>query len=100
MGRTITNAEAEQHLQSPPRRFAHRTDTATMREVSRKSHDARDRALKLAEKMTPADAVSVAQTLLVHVYADGIDYGDFQSAQAVEKYVGQAIRALRGLSLS
>jgi hypothetical protein len=42
----------------------------------------------------------LAQRLLVHVDAFGIDYGDFQSAQAVQKYVRRAIGALRGLSLS
>lgn len=52
------------------------------------------------DDLTPADAVRLAQRLLVAVNDQGIDYGDFESAQATEKYVRQAIRALRGLPLS
>lgn len=54
-----------------------------------------------ARELTPNDAVRLAQRLLVAVDAYGIQQRpDFQSPQAVQKYVRQAIRALRGLSLS
>ena len=59
-----------------------------------------DRMCATAEGLTPAQAVNLAQRLLVAVDDNGISYADFQSAQAVQKYVGQAIRALRGQSLS
>lgn len=93
----MSAADKAAHLESAPRKFARRTLEPASREKSRR---ARDRALKAAESMTKADAVAVAQTLLVHVFADGIDYEDFQSAQAVERHVGRAISELRGLALS
>lgn len=94
MSRTLTKAEAAMHLETAPRHFAR---TA---EDSRSSSQLQREMLEMAEGLTPKHAAGLAQTLLVHVYAQGIGYGDFQSAQAVEKYVGQAIRALRGLSLA
>jgi len=53
-----------------------------------------------AEQMTPNDAVRLAQRLLVGVDAYGIQQkSDFQSPQAVQKYVRKAITALHGLSM-
>jgi hypothetical protein len=94
MSKTLTKAEAAMHLETAPRHFARTV------EDSHSSSHLQGEILKMAEGLTPKHAVGLAQTLLVHVYAQGIDYSDFQSAQAVEKYVGQAIRALRGLSLT
>lgn len=90
---TMTKAEKAIHLESAPRSFVGR-------KLDGRSHAVAHDILVTAEQLTKADAVRVAQTLLVHVYADGIGYEDFQSAQACERYIGQAIRALRGLSLS
>jgi hypothetical protein len=54
-----------------------------------------------AESLTPNDALRLAQRLLVGVDAYGIQQRpDFQSPQAVQRYVRKAIAALRGLSLS
>lgn len=53
-----------------------------------------------AEQLTPSDAVRLAQRLLVTVDQYGIGYEDFQAAQMVKRFVRQAVRALRGLSLS
>lgn len=92
----MTREQAKMHLESSPRKFAKRDLTSTA--TRDKSNAAMERALKAAESMTKADALRVAQTILVHLKADGIGYEDFQSAQAVEKYVGKAIAALRGLS--
>lgn len=85
--------EKKMHLESAPRQFVGRG-------LNGRSHAVAQDMLVTAEQLTKADALRVAQTLLVHVYADGIGYGDVQSAQAVTKYVGRAIGALRGLALS
>jgi len=91
----MSQVEKSMHLESTPRKFLRRNGNVT----AEKSRRAQERALKTAESMTKADAIRTAQTLLVHVYADGIGYEDVQSAQAVEKYVGRAISELRGLGL-
>jgi len=96
MSRTISNAEKAIHMQTAPRTFLKR-DLPRTTDVSRAQLAT---MLEDSERLTKADAVRLAQTLLVHVYSDGIGYEDFQSAQACEKYIGQAIRALRGLALS
>lgn len=83
------------HLESAPRKFAS-TGDYSKRDAQRKTFDLMARH---AEKLTPADAVRFAQMLLVHVDANGIDYGDFQSAQATQRYVRKAINALCGLAL-
>jgi hypothetical protein len=61
-------------------------------------HDTFDRMTLDAENLTRADAVRFARMLLVNVNDSGITYADFQSAKATQKYVRQAIRALKGLS--
>lgn len=95
MSSRITNAERAMHLESAPRHFAHGVD----RETADAAHETFDRMAEMAETLRPKDAVRLAQLLLVHVEADGIGYEDFQSAQAVGRYVRRAIYALRGLSL-
>ena len=89
-------AEKRMHLESAPRSFQRRNG----RETAAMSATTMIDMLESAEYLTKADAIRVAQTLLVHVYSDGIGYEDVQSAQAVTKYVGRAISALRGLGLS
>ena len=91
----MSAAEKQMHLESAPRRFVERNGRETA-ELSRETMAA---ILESAEGLTKADAIRVAQTLLVHVFADGIGYEDVQSAQAVERYVGKAISDLRGLGL-
>lgn len=87
------------HLESAPRTFADRPaigDYATRDE----QHTTVQLMLEQAETITVADAVRVAQALLVHVVAaDRFNYGEFQAAQATEKYVKKAMSALRGLAL-
>lgn len=85
------------HLESEPRKFHTRADNEGA------AHDSArvfSQMCRRAEYLTPADAVRLAQRLLVHVDAAGIDYAEFQSAQATQKYVRKAITALRGLPLS
>jgi len=89
-------AEKKMHLETAPRSFQRRNG----RETAQLSSAATADILERAEQLTKADAIRVAQTLLVHVYSDGIGYEDVQSAQAVTRYVGKAISALRGLALS
>lgn len=55
---------------------------------------------KHVPSLTPNDRVLLAQRLLVGVLDEGISYADFQSAQAVQRYVTKARSALRGLSLA
>jgi len=86
-------AEKRMHLESAPRSFQRRNGRNEL------SRDTMATMLESAESLTKADAIRVAQTLLVHVYSDGIGYEDVQSAQAVTKYVGRAISELRGLGL-
>jgi hypothetical protein len=65
------------------------------------SHAQLERMTTEAECLTPNDAVRLAQRILVGVEAWGIQQRpDFQSPQAVERYVRKAINALKGLSLS
>lgn len=65
------------------------------------SNDTFNRMWSEAGQLTPNDAVRLAQRLLVAVDAHGIQQRpDFQSPQAVQRYVRKAITALRGLSLS
>ena len=68
------------------------------RDKSRKSLDVIER--RHIPNLTPNDRVLLAQRLLVGVLEDGVTYADFQSAQAVQRYVTKARNALRGLSLS
>ena len=70
----------------------------TRREKSRAALDIIER--RHVPHMTPNDRVLLAQRLLVGVLDEGVSYADFQSAQAVERYVRKARNALRGLSLS
>jgi hypothetical protein len=73
------------------------TDTASKVE----SNELFNRIWGEVEGLTPNDAVRLAQRLLVAVDAHGIQQRpDFQSPQAVQKYVRRGIAALRGLSLS
>lgn len=51
------------------------------------------------DNMLPRERVRLAQYLLVSVSQEDFNYGEFEAAQATERYVKQAIRALRGLSL-
>lgn len=93
----MSQTEREQHMRSAPEHFVSRIDPV----ARARSRQIADEMLRTAEELTPADAVRVAQTLLVHLVAsNAINYAEFQSAQAVEKYVGRAITALRGLALS
>jgi hypothetical protein len=87
----MSRQTAAMHLESAPRSFAKAGDRTSA---------VLDAMCEQAEQLRPKDAVWLAQRLLVHVEANGIDYGDFQSAQAVERYVRKAINALNGLSLS
>lgn len=89
---------SEMHLESHPRKFHTRAEYGT--EASKRSAPIFEAMCERAEGLTPADAVRLAQRLLVHVDAAGIDYAEFQSAQATQKYVRKAIAALRGLPLS
>ena len=81
------------------------TDEATQWERLRVRRDKSRKALDIIERrhvpnLTPNDRVLLAQRLLVGVLDDGVTYADFQSAQAVQRYVTKARNALRGLSLS
>lgn len=107
----LTQEQKRAHLESAPRTFAGTDEVGARRAesssdpiglITSKSAHSRetfDRMAKLAEELTPADAVRFAQRLLIHVEAYGIDYGDFQSAQATQRYVRRASSALRGLAL-
>jgi hypothetical protein len=83
----MSAAEKSMHLETAPRHFARRVPG------NRESGELLAEMLTAAECLTKADAIRLAQTLLVHVHADGIGYEDVQSAQAVTKYVGQAVSA-------
>jgi hypothetical protein len=90
----MSAVEKAMHLETAPRSFQPRVIG------DRSSSQHLESMMREAEQLTKADAIRLAQTLLVHVHADGIGYEDVQSAQAVTKYVGQAVSALRGLALS
>lgn len=84
-----------------PRTFKRNPQGLTKHGVVLESNAILTRMSAEAEQMTPNDAVRLAQRLLVAVDNYGIQQtSDFQSPQAVQKYVRQAIKALRGLSLS
>lgn len=91
--------ERAMHLETSPRSFADRPAMGDY--AAQDEQRALERSiLEQAEGLTVAGAVRVAQTLLVHVVAaERFDYSEFQSAQAVEKYVKRACAALRGLGL-
>jgi hypothetical protein len=85
-----------------PARFESRAKAAQahrLYESREQSMRAFDACCVRAEKMQKADVVALALHLLRSVESDGIDYGEFQSAQAVGRYVRKAINALDGLSL-
>lgn len=91
--------ERAMHLEAAPRTFADRPDAGDY--AAKDAQRALERSiLQQAEGLTVAGAVRVAQALLVHVVAvERFDYHEFQSANAVEKYVKRAVAALRGLGL-
>jgi hypothetical protein len=98
-----TNKAARQYRRDAgctPATFNRNPQALTLNGVKLESSALVERMARDAEQLRPADAVRLAQRLLVGVDDFGIGYADFQSAQAVQKYVRQAIRALRGLSLT
>lgn len=92
----VSEQQLRREIGSRPAKFAKR-DTYEARDKSSATFNA---LCVRAEKLSPKDAVRLAQRLLVAVDDNGIDYADFQSAQAVQRYVRKAINALNGLSLS
>lgn len=100
-GQAIQSALAVQQTINAPRTF-NRNDQRLTREGQRlESHAQLARMATEAESLTPNDALRLAQRLLVGVNNYGFQQRpDFQSPQAVERYVRKAINALKGLSLS
>lgn len=95
--------EGETLMDTTEKNFSSLSDTGpgeTYRESVDRSRACKEAMWEGRHDLNPRDAVNLAQRLLVAVLEDGVDYGDFQSAQAVEKYVRRARNALRGLSLS
>lgn len=89
------------HLDSAPCTFSANPQGLTSEGIKQESRALLSSMSHTAEQLTPNDAVRLAQRLLVHVNEYGIQQRpDFQSPQAVEKYVRKAIAALNGLSLS
>lgn len=88
-------------MEFAPRQFSRNPQGLSTDGLKLESHALLAAMSEQAEQLTPPDAVRLAQRLLVAVDGWGIQqHPDFQSPQAVERYVRKAIAALRGLSLS
>lgn len=87
-----------------PSQFAANPQELTVGGVVVESSALLERMCREAEQLTPRDALRFAQRLLVasddRFCEVGDDYANFQSAQAVRRYVRKAVNALNGLSLS
>jgi hypothetical protein len=76
------------------------TSTEYIRAARASSVRSMEAIAKQASFLRTREKVRLAQILLNSAIDDGIDYDEFQSAQAAERYVKKARNALRGLPLA
>lgn len=89
---------------TPSRFSANPQELSEPEGVNLESRAILDAMSRQAEQLTPADAIRLAQRVLIasddRFCEVGDDYANFQCAQAVRRYVRKAVNALNGLSLS
>lgn len=70
----------------------------THRERCDRSYAARNAILTALADVMPKHRAELAAGILNTILAEGVTYADFQSAQAAERNIRKAARALEGLS--